>query len=184
MSFFLDHLDSPIGHLRIVVDRDGALHAIDWDETDARLKQFLERHYGDATLEPARDPSGVTSALASYFDGDIHAIDRIHVVLAGTAFQQRVWEELRRIRVGTTISYGELARRIDRPKAVRAVGLANGSNPIPVVVPCHRVIGASGQLVGYGGGLDRKRWLLKHEGLEVLRSRGLEPLFADAENRM
>ena len=166
LSLLLDRLPSPLGHLRIVVDRDGALRAIDWDPDETRLRQFLSKHNGTGgfTLEPASDPAGVTSALARYFDGDVRAIDRIPVAMAGTTFQRRVWTALRGIPVGTTISYAELANRIDQPSAVRAVGLANGANPIPVVVPCHRVIGTNGKLVGYGGGLDRKRWLLAHEG--------------------
>jgi len=91
------------------------------------------------------------------------SIDHLRVATVGTPFQQRVWAALRTIPCGETMSYGDLARRIGQPSAVRAVGLANGANPIPIVVPCHRVIGASGQLVGYGGGLHRKQWLLAHE---------------------
>lgn len=109
------------------------------------------------------DPHGLTTAIAAYFSGDLHAIDEISVATAGTAFQRTVWRALRDIPCGTTISYGELARRIGKPDAVRAVGTANGANPIGVVVPCHRVIGANGTLTGYGGGLHRKRWLLDHE---------------------
>jgi len=104
-------------------------------------------------------------AFDAYFNGDIRAIDALDADPAGTAFQQEVWAELRRIRAGTTISYSQLAARIGRPDAVRAVGTANGANPVPIVIPCHRVIGANGALVGYGGGLDMKRWLLAHEGL-------------------
>ena len=98
-----------------------------------------------------------------YFAGDLEAIDNIPVQTAGTAFQRSVWNELRRIPTGAPVSYGKLAQRIARPKAVRAVGLANGANPIGIVVPCHRVIGSDGSLTGYGGGLERKRWLLEHE---------------------
>ena len=118
-------------------------------------------------FETARDPHGLTSAIARYFAGDLHAIDALPVKTAGTEFQRTVWRALRDIACGTTISYGELARRIGRPEAVRAVGLANGANPVGIVVPCHRVIGANGALTGYGGGMERKRWLLDHDALRA-----------------
>ena len=102
--------------------------------------------------------------LAAYFEGETHALEGLPVVLHGTSFQLRVWEELRRIPVGDTISYAELATRVGNPKARRAVGAANGRNPVAIVVPCHRVVAADGTLWGYGGGLDRKAWLLRHEG--------------------
>ncbi len=107
----------------------------------------------------------IGAVLTRYFDGDTTAIDTVPVELNGTAFQKNVWAALRRIPCGSTISYAELARRIGEPAAVRAVGAANGANPVAVVVPCHRVIGADGSLTGYGGGLDRKKWLLTHEGV-------------------
>ncbi len=105
--------------------------------------------------------------MEAYFAGQRDALSQIAWRTAGTPFQQKVWRALAEIPVGTTISYGELARRVGSPAAVRAVGLANGANPVGVVVPCHRVIGADGSLTGYGGGLDRKRWLLEHEGAAV-----------------
>jgi len=101
--------------------------------------------------------------LSRYFDGECGVIDTVAVELNGTDFQKSVWQALRRIPCGSTISYAELARRIGAPAAVRAVGVANGANPVALVVPCHRVIGSDGSLTGYGGGLDRKRWLLDHE---------------------
>ena len=103
--------------------------------------------------------------LSRYFDGDLASLDEIDVELHGTAFQQRVWNALRTVTVGTTTSYAELARRVGAPAAVRAVGAANGANPVAVVLPCHRIIGSNGSLTGYGGGLERKRWLLHHEGV-------------------
>ena len=129
------------------------------------MRRFLQLHYGKdgLELELACDPSGLTSAIRSYFAGDLNAIDVLPVEPAGTPFQREVWRGLREIPCGTTVSYAKLAERIGRPSAVRAVGLANGSNPIPVVIPCHRVIGSSGSLTGYGGGIERKRWLLEHE---------------------
>lgn len=160
----VDRLETPIGLLVIVADGDGVLRAVDWQDHEDRRTRLLARHGGrDATLEDASDPGGLTSALRAYFAGDLSAIDDLPVTTNGTAFQREVWAALREIPCGRTISYGELARRIGRPDAVRAVGLANGANPIGVVVPCHRVIGGDGSLTGYGGGLARKRWLLAHE---------------------
>jgi methylated-DNA-[protein]-cysteine S-methyltransferase len=103
--------------------------------------------------------------MARYFTGEIGVLDTIPVELNGTPFQKNVWQALRRIPGGSTISYAELAKRIGEPSAVRAVGAANGANPVAVIVPCHRVIGSDGRLTGYGGGLDRKQWLLEHEGV-------------------
>jgi len=125
----------------------------------------LRRHYGGDgyRLEPCKNPRGISDTIKRYFEGDLAAIDALPVKTAGTAFQREVWNALRSIPCGTTISYAKLAQQIGRPAAVRAVGLANGSNPIGVIVPCHRVIGANGSLTGYGGGIDRKRWLLAHE---------------------
>jgi len=166
LHFNLDRLLTPIGDLQIVADDDGNLRATLFTEKDRDLRSILTRHYAPAPIElaPARDPHGLTSALARYFSGDLHAIDEIPVKTGGTEFQRTVWRALRDIPCGATISYGELARRIGKPDAVRAVGTANGANPIGVVVPCHRVIGANGTLTGYGGGMHRKRWLLEHEG--------------------
>jgi len=101
--------------------------------------------------------------LGEYFAGTRTTFD-IPLDAPGTAFQRRVWDALRAIPYGTTLSYGELARRLGDVRATRAVGAANGKNPIPIIVPCHRVVGANGALTGFGGGLDRKRWLLEHEG--------------------
>jgi methylated-DNA-[protein]-cysteine S-methyltransferase len=170
-----DELDTPLGPLTLVADDDGRLRAVGWcdggdrrgDRCD-RMAQTLDAWA--PRLARARDPGGLTSALRAYFGGELAAIDELPVVLDGTPFQETVWRALRRIPCGETRSYGELARAIGKPAAVRAVGLANGSNPIGVVVPCHRVIGTDGSLTGYGGGLHRKRWLLAHE-------RGPLPLF-------
>jgi len=134
-----------------------------WEDAAQTWRKSFARRYGVAELVPGCDSFGHIAALACYFDGDVTAIDRIPVAFSGTKFQQKVWGALRTIACGTTLSYGALARRIREPKAVRAVGLANGSNPIGIVVPCHRVIGSDGSLTGYGGGLRRKRWLLEHE---------------------
>jgi methylated-DNA-[protein]-cysteine S-methyltransferase len=172
LEFVVDRLATPIGELLIVADKDGNLRTIDWTDHEARMKRQLDRHYGPKngkgggySLTPARDPGGLTSAMRRYFKGDLGVLASLPVKTAGTPFQTSVWRALRKIKGGTAISYAELARRIGRPKAVRAVGLANGQNPISIVVPCHRVIGSDGSLTGYGGGLTRKKWLLEHEGV-------------------
>jgi len=118
-------------------------------------------------LKEARAPRELRAALSGYFNGDLDRLRQIKWRIAGTEFQQKVWKALPKIPVGTTMTYGALAKKIGLPKAIRAVGHANGSNPISVVVPCHRLIGANGSLIKYGGGLERKRWLLQHEGVEV-----------------
>ncbi len=161
---FLDRLQTPIGEALLITDEDGALRAFDWSDHEDRLRRLMRRQYGEALLVDGPAPAATTAALRVYFGGRIDALAAIAWRTAGTAFQQSVWRALADIPVGVTVSYGELARRIGKPRAVRAVGLANGANPIGVVVPCHRVIGADGSLTGYGGGLERKRWLLEHEG--------------------
>jgi len=165
LKLLTDKFDTPIGEMVIVADQDGNLRAVDWADHTDRLENLLRRHYGRSgfTLEPAKNPSGLSDTMKRYFAGELASIDTIPVATSGTPFQREVWHALRQIPSGTTISYGKLAERIGKPNAVRAVGLANGSNPIGVVVPCHRVIGANGSLTGYGGGIERKRWLLEHE---------------------
>ena len=161
----IDQFETPIGELMIAADHDGNLRAVDWTDHTERMLALLQRHYGKNgfALESVHNPGGLTDAMRSYFAGELASIDALPTQTAGTSFQREVWRSLRGIPCGTTVSYGELAERIGRPSAVRAVGLANGANPIGVVVPCHRVIGSDGSLTGYGGGIERKRWLLKHE---------------------
>jgi methylated-DNA-[protein]-cysteine S-methyltransferase len=165
-SLLVDRFPTPIGELVVSADVAGNLRAVDWQDHEDRMLHLLARHCRKAsyTLKPARDPHGLRQAMLAYFKGDHGIIERLKVATDGTDFQHSVWRELRRIPCGKTISYAELARRIGKPKAMRAVGLANGANPISIVVPCHRVIGADGSLTGYGGGIDRKSWLLRHEG--------------------
>jgi methylated-DNA-[protein]-cysteine S-methyltransferase len=169
LDFLIDRLATPIGELIVIADADGTLRTIDWTDHEARMKRLLDRTYGRGgyTVTPRRDPGGLTTAMRRYFRGEIGVLKDLAVTTSGTPFQTSVWKALRRIKDGTTISYGELARRIGKPKAVRATGLANGQNPISIVVPCHRVIGSDGSLTGYGGGLHRKHWLLAHEGVIV-----------------
>ncbi|MCG8707780.1 methylated-DNA--[protein]-cysteine S-methyltransferase [Brenneria sp. 4F2] len=164
--FFLDTLPTPIGELMIVADENNCLRAVEWREYEEKLYRSLNRRYANDpfTLRSGNNPGGLTDSLQRYFAGDLNAINALAVVFAGTVFQQRVWQTLREIPCGETISYGELALRLGNPAASRAVGMANGSNPISIVVPCHRVIGANGALTGYAGGIYRKQWLLSHEG--------------------
>lgn len=150
-----DYLATPIGPLLLVADEHGLRHIdfpredqaerIEADWTCSRL------HLGDAIAQ-----------LEAYFAGERLTFD-LALAAQGTSFRQTVWDELVRIPYAQTISYGELARRIGKPAASRAVGAANGANPLPIVVPCHRVIGSGGNLTGFGGGLPIKRWLLEHE---------------------
>nr|WP_314438979.1 methylated-DNA--[protein]-cysteine S-methyltransferase [uncultured Brevundimonas sp.] len=163
MVFTLDRIDSPLGEVLVATDADGAVRALDFHDYEARFMRLLRRHYGEVTLASGPAPEAVRRAVAAYFSGDLSAFDGVEVKTGGTAFQRAVWGALRTIPAGETWTYGRLAQAVGSPKAVRAVGLANGANPIAVIVPCHRVIGANGTLTGYAGGLERKRWLLAHE---------------------
>ena len=163
--FGLDRLETPIGTALLVTDADGILRALDWEDHEPRMRQLLRRQYGARVVDDARAPDDVRAALSGYFAGELDRLSTIEWRVAGTAFQRKVWTALTTIPAGTTMSYGALAARLGMPRAVRAVGHANGANPLSVVVPCHRLIGADGSLVKYGGGLMRKRWLLEHEGV-------------------
>lgn len=165
LSLCIDQVVTPIGTMMIAADREGKLRVALFAEDEEVVRRQLRLQYGHGgfALEHARDPFGLSEAITRYFAGELAAIDALPVETGGTPFQHDVWQALRRIPCGTTTSYGQLAESIGRPSAVRAVGLANGSNPVAVVVPCHRVIGANGSLTGYGGGIERKRWLLDHE---------------------
>lgn len=153
---------TPLGTIGLAVAGE-ALCALEFAERWPWRLAWLERRLGPVRIRPVEDPAGVVTALASYFDGRLDALDGIPVRMVGTAFQQRVWNALRRVPAGGTVSYGALARTVCSTAAARAVGAANGANPIALVVPCHRVVGAGGALTGYAGGVDRKRWLLEHE---------------------
>lgn len=169
MEFLIDSLASPIGEIRLVSDGT-YLRALDFEDYQDRMALLLKRHYGEVSFKRAANPAGATAAVRNYIEGDLAAIDEIKVKSNGSEFQELVWRWLRKIPAGKTWSYGELANAIGKPNASRAVGLANGSNPIAIVVPCHRVIGANGTLTGYGGGLARKQWLLEHEGFATQQS--------------
>jgi methylated-DNA-[protein]-cysteine S-methyltransferase len=178
-SFTLSHMASPIGEMQLVTDERGRLRALDWTDHEARLHALMRRQYpGRAiSLSHGAAPAALRGALEAYFAGALDAIDAVEVETGGTPFQKRVWAALRAIPAGQTASYSEQAARIGQPTAVRAVGLANGANPVGLVVPCHRVIGADGSLTGYGGGLERKRWLLEHEGVTLRHAKRQAALF-------
>lgn len=161
-----DTFDSPIGPM-VLVSRDGRLCAVEFDSVPDTLAGRLHDRFGEVDLVPTPDANGFTSCLRAYFGGDWAALDGIPVETGGTEFQQSVWRVLRTIPPGETRSYGEIAAMLAKPGASRAVGLANAQNPVAVVIPCHRVIGANGSLTGYGGGVHRKQWLLRHEAAQT-----------------
>jgi methylated-DNA-[protein]-cysteine S-methyltransferase len=163
MNLNLDRMESPLGTVLLVWEGSN-LRALDFSDYEARMTKLLRQHYGTYQLHEATAPASLRDPLTDYFAGDLTALDRVPVQTNGTEFQRDVWAALRTIPAGQTRTYGELAKQINRPAAVRAVGMTNGANPIGIVVPCHRVIGANGTLTGYAGGLERKRWLLEHEG--------------------
>lgn len=163
LELVLDRIATPLGEVLIVTDAEGAVRALDFHDYEPRMRRLLRLHYGLVSLTPGPAPAAVKAAVEAYFAGDLAALSGLPVKTGGTAFQTAVWRALRDIPPGSTQSYGQLAARIGRPTAVRAVGLANGANPVGVIVPCHRVVGASGDLTGYAGGVERKRWLLAHE---------------------
>ncbi|MGH8236623.1 MAG: methylated-DNA--[protein]-cysteine S-methyltransferase [Steroidobacteraceae bacterium] len=179
LIFTVDTLPSPLGRVLVVSDTMQCLRALDWEDHEERMERGLARIYRRQPLRLVRGaaPAATRRALQRYFAGKLQAIDAIPVQTGGTPFQSNVWRALRTIRAGTTLSYGRMAHQLKCPLAVRAVGFANGSNPVSIVIPCHRLIGADGSLTGYGGGLERKRWLLEHEGVEVSASdsHGISP---------
>ena len=170
IALTLDRLHTPIGDLLIVGDNDGRLRAAEFHDFEDRLHRSLQLKRATPcaySLREGRASKVIRERLQAYFAGELAAIDDIAIATGGTEFQQKVWRALRKIAPGRTMTYGALARRLGATNAMRAVGAANGANPLSVVVPCHRLIGANGSLIRYGGGLERKRWLLQHEGVEV-----------------
>jgi methylated-DNA-[protein]-cysteine S-methyltransferase len=162
----LDRVKTPIGVAIVVVDDQGRLRALDFDDFEERIHRRLRVDWGNRPrVVERRAPAAIRQALADYFEGGLARLEDLECKTAGTPFQRKVWTALRAIAPGRTTSYGALASRIGAPGAARAVGLANRSNPIGIVIPCHRVIGADGSLTGYASGIERKRWLLRHEGV-------------------
>ncbi len=162
MTLLLSRLASPIGTLLLVTDGE-ALCALGFLDHEWRLHRDLRRRHGAYALTPTSDAGEPARRLEAYFAGEINRLDEIAVRPGGTEFQRLVWAALRRIPAGSTTTYGRLAASLGKAKASRAVGLANGANPVAIVVPCHRLVGADDGLTGYGGGLPRKAWLLAHE---------------------
>ena len=158
-----DRVPSPLGEI-LVVTRAASVVGLDFADGEQRLKVLLSRRLGVLEYESVHDPLGLRSILAAYFSGDFAAFDGVTLDAGGTPFEANAWRALRAIPAGKTRSYGEQARAVGAPRAVRAIGAANGRNPISIAIPCHRVIGANGTLTGYAGGIARKRWLLAHEG--------------------
>ena len=165
-EILVDEIASPIGRI-VIAARERRLCALEFGR--ARVARTVSARYGRTRLVRARNPFGISARIRAYLAGKLTALDRIAVDTGGTAFQRRVWQALRRIRPGRTRSYGALARDLGYGAAARAVGAANGRNPISIVVPCHRLIGGDASLTGYGGGLWRKEWLLRHEGAAAPR---------------
>lgn len=161
----LSSVDSPIGPLAFACDAAGTVRGVSFGEG---LTRAMAREYPGAATDRGEAPAAVAGALSAYFGGDVKALTRIAWSLDGAAgeagFQARVWRALAQVPVGTTLSYGEMARRAGEPGAAQAAGVALNRNPIPLILACHRVVGADGAMVGFGGGLERKTWLLRHEG--------------------
>ena len=166
----IDRLETPIGTITLAVHGDD-LCALDFIDEEAMLARLKER-FEDTRFVEEQDPAGHTAKLRAYFAGDLRALDGIPTDAGGTPFQQRVWRELQATRCGETRSYKDVAVAIGSPGATRAVGTANGRNPIGIVIPCHRIVNADRRLGGYAGGLANKRWLLQHERTDS------SPLFA------
>jgi len=160
-----DEFESPIGKVVFAAIEEG-ICALGFDGYEKRWDGFLERRFGPIEFRRQSDPHRLKHVLRKYFDGDMQIFDSVDITLGGSPFQQRVWKELRKIPAGQTRTYGNLAKKLGKPEAARAVGHANAVNPVSLIVPCHRVIGTT-SLTGYGGGLERKRWLLQHEGAQL-----------------
>ncbi len=169
MKLDISEIPSPLGTILLAVDpATRRVCALDFADCRERMLGLLEARYRDVDLIPTSDAGGYGAPIRAYLAGDLTALDDIPTDTGGTRFQQKVWQALRRIPAGETRSYSDIARAVSRPRAVRAVGTTNGRNPVALIVPCHRVIGADGSLSGYAGGLERKRWLLRHEAAPEL----------------
>lgn len=170
LTLLEDKIATPLGMLAVICDEQFRLRAVEWEEYRHRMMQLLDIHYRTEgyELREANNPGGLCQHLTDYFEGNLSVIDNLPTATAGTPFQREVWQVLRTIPCGQVMHYGQLAEKLGRPGAARAVGAANGSNPISIVVPCHRVIGRNGTMTGYAGGVQRKEWLLCHEGYLLL----------------
>ena len=166
MRLSIEIVPTPLGPLTLALTEDDALCGVAFENRTESMWEFIHRRYGDSTLGGSAKTTRNGAAGASirrYFDGEVEALDEIAVDAGGSDFQRTVWRALRQVRGGMTASYSELARGIGKPTGFRAVATANAINPVAIVIPCHRIIHADGSISGYGGGVDRKRWLLHHE---------------------
>ncbi len=154
---------SPIGDIQILVEGERLIFLDFADNTD-RIEKLMHKRYGIFEMMDSENPAMMSDRLERYFNGDWSAFDGLDVDTGGTDFQQSVWKGLRAIPTGQSISYDQLARDIGNPNAIRAAASANANNPVSIVIPCHRVIGKNGAMRGYAGGIERKVWLLRHEG--------------------
>ncbi len=165
MIIYVDTFATPLGHMTAAATEAGAICLLDFADCLDRSEQLLQRRFGNFERKPGLNPQGVRDRLADYFAGlnPATAFRDLALDVGGTPFQINVWAALKQIPYGQTISYSDLAVRVKSPRAVRAVGSANGKNPIAIIVPCHRVIGKDGSLAGYAGGVSRKQKLLELE---------------------
>lgn len=165
LTLLEDKISTPLGPLWVLCDERFQLRAVEWEEHSARMVELLNIHYRSEGYQriAARNPGGLSQKLQDYFAGDLAIIDTLPTATGGTPFQREVWQMLRTIPCGQVMHYGQLAEILGRAGAARAVGAANGANPVSIVVPCHRVIGRNGTMTGYAGGVQRKEWLLRHE---------------------
>jgi methylated-DNA-[protein]-cysteine S-methyltransferase len=169
VNLIQDELLTPLGKLLLVAEADGTLVALEFADHQSRMHTLLQRRYAEQWVWHRGGLPEVRRALEAYFAGDMTLVNDLPVSVQGTDFQRRCWLSLRSIPCGQTISYAQQAQGVGSPKASRAVGQANGLNPVAIVLPCHRVIGSNQRLTGYASGLDKKRWLLEHERRYVLQ---------------
>ncbi len=165
MKLFFDQIIAPFATIHLVTDGQSMI-SLDFQGFEERLDKLIVKRYKDYKLADRDNPQGFSDKIRAYLMGNIAAIDDIPVNTGGTDFQKSCWQLLRKIPAGETWTYGQMARMLGNPKAVRAVGMANSLNPVGIVVPCHRVIGANGKLTGYASGLSVKQWLLEHESAQ------------------
>lgn len=165
LILYWQSLSTPLGQMRFACDGQQQLRALDWTDTGLRLERLLRCQYRHTELihRPATALSAVATQLDAYFAGDLQALAVIAYQVAGSEFQRAVWQLLTQLPAGSTSHYQQLAQRLGRPQAARAIGAVNAANPISLVIPCHRLVAKQGALTGYAGGLERKGWLLEHE---------------------
>jgi len=162
MRLDVSRLETPLGTVTLISTEVG-LAGLAFDNRVESLWHFLKGRFRSVEADDSRSMDPAAGDIRAYFDGDVEALERVRTDAGGTEFQRRVWTALRLIPGGRTASYRDVARSIGQPTGFRAVATANATNPVAIVIPCHRVIHADGSISGYGGGVDRKKWLLRHE---------------------